>query len=402
MNLTFRRTPEPRRDRRRTPEPEDTVIAGSGVPTPTQLSPRAAAVIRRSATDDPLGGRAVPPAIETALRRRRGTGTPLPPALAPELSAGFGTDLSGVRLHTDPEAARISGRLQATAFTRGQDIYFGTGAYRPESSSGRSLLAHELAHVVQQRGPVPSSDVVGRADDPAERQADELAAQVLRRPALIRRYPVDKKNTKANKLLRDRYIKVKDPDDADHYGAEFDERVLVTETIEAMELFVAKLEADKAARRVVVPPTPTVPAPSTGPAASLPVPSVVGSPVSGSGPAKKEKPKVTTYTVGPSGYVAKAEPVVDPYAGLSVKLRGLAVLISGWKKNSMDGTSASLSPTEQAQLQTWVESRETPSGKQKYVVNIGPGTGTYTGTQQFKVSGFGNVGGKAPTFHITL
>lgn len=106
------------------------------------------------------------------------------------------------------------------------------------------------------------------------------------------------------------------------------------------------------------------------------------------------------FKSGPS--VSSSSPPVDRYAGLSPKLTKLVKRIEAWDTNSMDGCSAQLSSTEQSTLQAWVESIQTQGGKQKYVVNIGPGTGKYDTENQFKVSGFGNVGGKAPTYHITL
>lgn len=58
------------------------------------------------------------------------------------------TSLREVRVHTGAQAARA---VNATAFTHGNDIYFRPGSYRPESVDGRRLIAHELAHVAQQR-----------------------------------------------------------------------------------------------------------------------------------------------------------------------------------------------------------------------------------------------------------
>ncbi|MDX1997430.1 MAG: DUF4157 domain-containing protein [Thermoanaerobaculia bacterium] len=59
-------------------------------------------------------------------------------------------DLSGVRLHTGPEAHAAAAGLSARAFTVGKDIAFGAGQYQPDSPAGRKLLAHELTHTVQQ------------------------------------------------------------------------------------------------------------------------------------------------------------------------------------------------------------------------------------------------------------
>ena len=57
-----------------------------------------------------------------------------------------------MRVHSDSEAAGLAGNVQARAFTVGQNIAFGTGQYGPDTSAGKRLLAHELAHVVQQGG----------------------------------------------------------------------------------------------------------------------------------------------------------------------------------------------------------------------------------------------------------
>lgn len=62
----------------------------------------------------------------------------------------FGADFSGVRIHADASAARVSRELGAQAFTVGRDVYFAAGQYAPGSDRGRYLLAHELAHTIQQ------------------------------------------------------------------------------------------------------------------------------------------------------------------------------------------------------------------------------------------------------------
>lgn len=63
----------------------------------------------------------------------------------------FGHNFSKVQIHTNGEAADAAHRINARAFTLGQNIYFGAGEYNPESREGKRLLAHELAHTVQQR-----------------------------------------------------------------------------------------------------------------------------------------------------------------------------------------------------------------------------------------------------------
>jgi Domain of unknown function (DUF4157) len=92
------------------------------------------------------------PGIEGRLAARRGTGAPLPPDTSAFMERRFGADFNKVRLHTDPEAGNISRKLGAQAFTHGQDIYLGAGRYQPGTGAGKRLLAHELAHTIQQAG----------------------------------------------------------------------------------------------------------------------------------------------------------------------------------------------------------------------------------------------------------
>jgi outer membrane biosynthesis protein TonB len=90
--------------------------------------------------------------FEKRLAGRKGRGFALPDDLRTEMEQKFGTSFKQVRIHTDPEAAAMCEEIHALAFTHGNDIYFNEGMYAPGDSSGRELLAHELAHVVQQNG----------------------------------------------------------------------------------------------------------------------------------------------------------------------------------------------------------------------------------------------------------
>jgi hypothetical protein len=114
-------------------------------------------------------------------------GRPLEPALGASLGARLGHDVRDVRIHTDGRAAASARALGARAFTVGRKVVFGQGAYRPDTRSGRGLIGHELAHVVQQRA---VADDVGRLAvetsprSPAEREADAVGAAIaLGRPA---------------------------------------------------------------------------------------------------------------------------------------------------------------------------------------------------------------------------
>ena len=84
-----------------------------------------------------------------------------------------------MRVHYDDHAAALNRAVSARAFTVGGDIFFGAGEYRPDSSSGRELLTHELAHVVQQRGAPDSGPLtVSQPGDALEREADAAARRV--------------------------------------------------------------------------------------------------------------------------------------------------------------------------------------------------------------------------------
>lgn len=82
-----------------------------------------------------------------------GSGQPLDLSTRAFFEPRFGHDFGGVRVHSGPSAAGSAREVNALAYTVGNDIVFGAGQYAPGSTSGRSLLAHELVHVVQNAGP---------------------------------------------------------------------------------------------------------------------------------------------------------------------------------------------------------------------------------------------------------
>lgn len=91
----------------------------------------------------------------------------------------FGHDFSQVRIHTDTRAAESAQALDAQAYTVGQDIVFDAGQYAPETQEGRGLLAHELTHVVQQRGTTAEGPLtVGPVDGSAEQEADKISSSI--------------------------------------------------------------------------------------------------------------------------------------------------------------------------------------------------------------------------------
>ena len=133
-------------------------VDATAAPTPTDGS------------GGPLLARAV--ADPAAARASLGTGSPLSGATRAPFERAFATDFSGVRIHNSPSDQAFVSGLGARAATVGSDIAFGPGEYAPGTPVGDALLAHELAHVVQQDGAM-----VARWHDVGAAEADaDLAA----------------------------------------------------------------------------------------------------------------------------------------------------------------------------------------------------------------------------------
>ena len=106
--------------------------------------------------------------------------TGMPDNVKAKMEGSFNTDFSNVRVHASSSKAPEVGAL---AYTQGTDIHFAPGQFSPESSSGQSLLGHELAHVVQQgEGRVqPTTEINGLPvnDNPAlEDEADRMGNKI--------------------------------------------------------------------------------------------------------------------------------------------------------------------------------------------------------------------------------
>jgi hypothetical protein len=103
------------------------------------------------------GTPAVTPGIAAAVGAIGAGGDPLPNGERRFFEGRFGYELSRVRVHADRPAAEAARALRAEAFTLGRDVAFAEGRYQPGSDTGRRLLAHELAHVIQQGAASPLS-----------------------------------------------------------------------------------------------------------------------------------------------------------------------------------------------------------------------------------------------------
>jgi len=103
-------------------------------------------ILQRSAVDSAPD--TVPPIVHEVLRS---PGKPLDASTQAVMEPRFGHDFSHVRVHTDAKAAESARAVNALAYTVGQDIVFLGGQYLPNTIAGQGLVAHELAHVVQQK-----------------------------------------------------------------------------------------------------------------------------------------------------------------------------------------------------------------------------------------------------------
>jgi hypothetical protein len=128
--------------------------------------------------EDEDGSRSLTTASPTQIRSQLDEGASLESGSRTRMESAFGVDFSDVRIHTGARAAALSRRLHARAFTIGRDIAFASGEYRPGSPAGDVLIAHELAHVVQQRGGMVPQQVEDRpaAYRSLEADADASAA----------------------------------------------------------------------------------------------------------------------------------------------------------------------------------------------------------------------------------
>ena len=107
-----------------------------------------------------------------------GGGTPLPDDVRAEMESRFGADFGGVRVHDDTRAYASAAALGAKAYTHGHEIVFNANRFAPHAGAGKRLLAHELAHVVQQRrgGAAPVLDANAAHEHAADAAADAVAS----------------------------------------------------------------------------------------------------------------------------------------------------------------------------------------------------------------------------------
>jgi hypothetical protein len=115
----------------------------------------------------------------------KGGGRPLEPALRREMEGRLGADFGAVRVHADSQASQSAQAVNAHAYTVGTDVVFRSDRWNPDSTDGKTTLAHELTHVLQQSaGPVSGTSTGDgiRVSDPSdsfERAADATARSAM-------------------------------------------------------------------------------------------------------------------------------------------------------------------------------------------------------------------------------
>jgi hypothetical protein len=147
---------------------------------------------RQTLEEEPLqrqgDGRPAVSSRTAATIRHPGAGSPLPASTRRRIEPHVGANLSGVRVHTDPQAHRAASSLQARAFTHGQHIFLNRG----ESSHNLGLMAHEATHVVQQGAATPLRPTAapvsapGRCEDCRAEEATAAPATASGAPRLQR------------------------------------------------------------------------------------------------------------------------------------------------------------------------------------------------------------------------
>ncbi len=117
------------------------------------------------------------PAVDSVLSS---DGRPLESSTRQSMETLFNEDFSNVRVHADAEAAESARSVNALAYTAGEDVVFGASQYDPDSKAGHELLAHELAHTVQQRdagvaAPGGGGTTISRAPMPGAAAPEEIS-----------------------------------------------------------------------------------------------------------------------------------------------------------------------------------------------------------------------------------
>ena len=97
-----------------------------------------------------------------------------------KIGGALGDPLHDVQRAHRPTRTQLATSVSARAFTTGNDVYFAKDEYKPGTSDGQQLIAHELTHVVQQRGASTSGPLtVSQPGDALENEAEAAAGDIV-------------------------------------------------------------------------------------------------------------------------------------------------------------------------------------------------------------------------------
>jgi hypothetical protein len=153
--------------------------AAAGINRAVDTAPASASVARFAQAHPRMGLSTRPPEIQrraagpattgsnvgAEIRASQSGGAPLPPNVRGFMEPRFRANFGNVRVHTGDKAANLSRQVSAQAFTVGNQIFFGKDRFRPETSDGKELIAHELTHTIQQGAAAQSAPPVQRSED---------------------------------------------------------------------------------------------------------------------------------------------------------------------------------------------------------------------------------------------
>jgi hypothetical protein len=164
------------------PGPSRSLLQRCGAGPCDCATPEEGEVLRKPAEPGLTDPGIVPPIVHEVLKSQ---GIPLNTDARAFFEPRFGQDFSMVRLHTGTRAAASARALSARGYTVGSDIVLGEDAQWVPAAQGGHVLAHELAHVVQQQGGggAQAKLTVGKASSPAEHEADLAAEYVMNHSA---------------------------------------------------------------------------------------------------------------------------------------------------------------------------------------------------------------------------
>ncbi len=148
--------------------------------------------LQRKTAGKPQERFSVPPIVAEVLS---GVGEPLEFQTRAQMESRIGHDFSKIRIHTDTRAAESARAVNALAYTVGKDVVFAAGHYQPQTRAGRQLIAHELAHTIQQEGESADESFYAQSnhrahvaistDHAAETEADQIAEAVATGAPLV-------------------------------------------------------------------------------------------------------------------------------------------------------------------------------------------------------------------------